>query len=373
MKVAVITSIKTPYRKLQFEEICNKNKNIDMSVYYTSTGNSNRDWKVENSKIFKEVYLDRIKYFEKLGNLNKGLKDIVKSNDIIVLGGYEKPTYILMSILCRFYNKKYIIIFDGISCNRLNQKENKFKWLIKNIVIKHSYAIWGNGTVSKEYFTKFFKYPNTKIYNQYLTVDGDSIKKMAIDKLIIRQELRRKYKINEEDKVLHYSGRLSKEKNIESIIKAISKLKDKNITLFITGDGVLRETLEEMAKQLDVKLIITGFIDNQEYLFKHYYISDAFILPSINEVWGLVVNEAMFAGLPVLVSNICGCSLDLVENKENGYLIDPYNIDDISQKIKYIFEVDNIEIWKEKSRKIIEEFSFDNSAKSFNSILEDLI
>lgn len=371
MKIAVITSIKAPYRTLQFEEIC-KNKSIDMKVYYTKKGKEDRKWETIYSDKFKEIYLKNIKFFDRFGTLNTGLKDIVKSNDIIVLGGYEKPTYILLSLLCRLYKKKYIIIFDGICCSRLEYKENKFKWLLKNLVIKYSAAIWGNGTVSRRYFNEVFDYPTEKIYNQYLTVDGETIEKIGRNRERIRIELRDKYGIESNEKVLHYSGRLVDVKNVENVVRAISEINNQKITLLITGDGVLRESLEKIAKELDVKIVITGFIDNQEKLFEHYYLSDIFILPSKYEPWGLVVNEAMFAGLPVLVSNVCGCSLDLVANDKNGYIIDPLNINDISKKIKLLFEDSQLDKKGLHSKKFIKQYTFKNSAKTFYNIIEQI-
>lgn len=371
MKIAIITSIKAPYRTLQIEEIC-KNTSIDMTVYYTKKGKEDRNWEVRNSTNFKEIYLDNISIFDRLGTLNKGLKDIVKHNEVIILGGYEKPTYIVLSMLCRLYRKKYAIIYDGISCNRLNKRENSLKKIIKNLVIKKSSAIWANGTVSKRYFTEVFNYPQEKIYNQYLTIDGDKIKKIGKQKDKIRQEFREKYEIKEDELVLQYAGRLVEVKNMDIVIRAVSLIKDMNITLLITGGGEQEEKLKQLAKELDVKVIITGFIDNQEYLFKHYYMSDAFILPSIYEPWGLVVNEAMYAGLPVIVSDVCGCALDLVKDNINGYLINPSDINDIKNKIINIFSDEaKIKAMGEESKNLIKKFSFQNSAKYFYKMIEE--
>lgn len=369
MKIAVITSIKAPYRTLQFEEIC-KNKNIDMNVYYTRNDKEDRDWEIRNSNAFKEINLKRIKVFDKFGTLNRNLNKIVKNNDIIVLGGYEKPTYILLSLLCRFHRKKYIIIYDGISCNRLHEKEKKLKWIIKNEVIKNSSAIWGNGTVSKRYFNEVFNYSLDKIYNQYLTIDGEKIREIGKEKIKIRSELRKKYGISENEKVIHYSGRLVEVKNIEVIIRALGYINNTNIILLITGDGKLKNEIESLSKKLGVKTVITGFINNQQELFKHYFISDIFVLPSIYEPWGLVVNEAMYAGLPVLVSEICGCSLDLVN--ENGYTFNPRDMYDLVDKINTMLSYNNLKIQGENSEKIIEEFSFYNSAKSFYRMLKSI-
>lgn len=68
----------------------------------------------------------------------------------------------------------------------------------------------------------------------------------------------------------------------------------------------------------------------------YYGLASVFILPSIKDTWGLVVNEAMAAGLPVLVSNRCGCAPDLVEEGCNGYTFDPYNVDALAGLMRKI-------------------------------------
>src|SRR5699024_3691456 len=103
-----------------------------------------------------------------------------------------------------------------------------------------------------------------------------------------------------------------------------------------TGGGILEDRVKKLANELGVNIIITGFISNQEELFKHYFAADVLVLPSLDEPWGLVVNECMATELPIIVSEICGCSKDLVISGENGYHINPKDIDDISNKIKQV-------------------------------------
>lgn len=368
MKVAFVTNLRAPYRILQFNEF-NRIQNIEFTAYYTHKEAQNRKWESIKSIGYEEIYLDGIKLSEKYGCINEGLYSIVRNNDIIIIGGYEQPTYMLISILCKILKKPYIISFDGISTNRLSDKEKSFKNIMKNIVIKDASYILGNGTVSKRYFNEVFNYPIERIYNQYLTVNSKKINELYKEKEVYRKEYREKYSIDMKEKVLIYSGRLISIKNIESVIKVISKLEKSNLTLLITGGGGLENQLKQLSKKLNVKVIITGFISEQEELFKHYFAGDALILPSsVYEVWGLVVNEAMFAGLPVLVSKICGCSLDLV--KVNGYSFNPLDIDDMARKIDKIMYEDNLEYMGLKSKEIIKEWTFENSRRSLENILK---
>jgi glycosyltransferase involved in cell wall biosynthesis len=93
----------------------------------------------------------------------------------------------------------------------------------------------------------------------------------------------------------------------------------------IVGDGELRAELEAACVRLGLAghVLLPG-AKRYDELPVYYGLASAFIHVSTTEQWGLVVNEAMASGLPVLVSNRCGCAVDLVEEGRNGYLFDPY-------------------------------------------------
>jgi len=256
LNIAIVTNIKAPYRKLQIEEFC-KITNISINMYYTNK-NIDVKWNVEPINGVNEKILQGFRLFKKYGYFNLGLVGIIKSNDIIIIGGYEQPTYILLSFLCRFYKKPYVIIFDGISPKKINEAENPVKFLLKNLVVKHASAIFGNGTVAKLYFSKKFGYNPDKIFNQYLTVDIKKIMDLGRQKEFWRENIRKKFNINDK-KVIIYSGRLIKRKNVDLIIKAISVLENKQeYVLLILGDGEERQNLINLANTLNVDLKITG-------------------------------------------------------------------------------------------------------------------
>lgn len=366
MKIAFITNLRAPYRTLQLNEY-SKIKGVTITAYYCNDKRSNRKWKIESDIDFNEIDLNGIEIFKKYGYINKGLIKIVKNNDLIIIGGYDQPTYILISIICKFFKRKYILLFDGISTNRITDNENYVKKIIKRMVISGSSFILGNGKVSKRYFNEVFNYPEDRIYNQYLSVDGEKINSIFKNREKYRKFYRRNLGIEEGEKVLIYSGRLIDIKNVHSIIKAISYLGKEDLTFLVTGGGELEESILKLAEKLNVKIRITGFISEQDELFKHYCAGDALILASLDEPWGLVINEAMFSGLPVIVSEICGCAWDLVDG--NGFLINPSNIIDISEKISRVLYSNELELLGKKSRQQISEWSFENSRKQLEKII----
>jgi glycosyltransferase involved in cell wall biosynthesis len=100
----------------------------------------------------------------------------------------------------------------------------------------------------------------------------------------------------------------------------------------LLGDGPLRTTLNSQLSALDLHgcVHIPGFKQYRE-LPAYYGLANVFIHASTTEQWGLVVNEATASGLPVLVSNRCGCVLDLVREGVNGFTFDPLDVEALAQ------------------------------------------
>ncbi|NPD74314.1 glycosyltransferase [Oceanispirochaeta sp. M1] len=146
--------------------------------------------------------------------------------------------------------------------------------------------------------------------------------------------------INKPDIIFHekiynkkylYLGRLTYVKNLKIMIEIFNSLANYEFT--IIGDGPQKDILKEMANT-NIKFIDS--IDNKD-LQKYFLKYDILILPSICETWGLVVEESLYYGLPVIISKYCGSS-DLIQHCKNGYIVDPYDISLIKETIVNVDE-----------------------------------
>ncbi len=163
---------------------------------------------------------------------------------------------------------------------------------------------------------------------------------------IINKPIFEKLKKEYQKKFL-YVGRLSSVKNLETLIRAFNDLPIHHLT--IIGDGEEKEYLQSIANQnISFKQPIENIKLQIEFL-NH----DIFILPSISETWGLVVEEALYFGLPVMVSKNCG-SVELVKSGVNGYIFEPSDSEEIKNLI-----LDINDILYEKLLKGVREFSVD--------------
>ena len=165
-------------------------------------------------------------------------------------------------------------------------------------------------------------------------------------------------------------ARFGKKKNLPGLIRAYSRYREKALratldarpsTLFdlvIAGEGEERleieRTLRECGGSDHVHLVgAKGYAELPSY----YAHAGAFIHASTTEQWGLVVNEAMASGLPVLVSNRCGCATDLVNEGENGWTFDPCNEEQMADlMLKIAGDEEQRKAMGAKSRAIISEW-----------------
>jgi glycosyltransferase involved in cell wall biosynthesis len=138
------------------------------------------------------------------------------------------------------------------------------------------------------------------------------------------------------DQYFLYVGRLAPEKNLERLLHAFRRYIDRGGTwsLVLVGMGPQEQGLKNAANALGLadSVHFAGFKNGRD-LFPYYGFASCFILPSTREPWGLVVNEAMASGLPVLVSSKCGCAPELVASGVNGYSFDPLDETDLADNL----------------------------------------
>ncbi|OTP27616.1 glycosyltransferase family 4 protein [Enterococcus mundtii] len=367
MRIAFLTYAMAPYRTKQIEHIVDQT-DVEMTVYYIGVKPISRSWKLDKSNKFVEKHFIG-KY--KLGNhflYYKGVKDIVKENDILMIGGYNSVAIFQLVYYARKYNKKIIFVMDGISPKKIKQT-NRLKLFLKSIVLKRVDMFYANGTVSYDYLISNFSVNPDIIYNQFLTVD---IKK--INDIYFEQKIKNVGNKNPQLFTIMYSGRLLPGKRVNDLLLATSKIKSNvNIKLLIIGDGVEKNNLIEESQKLKIDIEFVDFIEDQKALFEEYCKADCLVLPSEDDAWGLVINEAEAAHLPVVVSDSCGCIYDLVKDDYNGYVYQTKNVEDLAKKLTKLVNNENKTLQMGfNSYQLISKWTFKESAMSFSRMIEEL-
>jgi glycosyltransferase involved in cell wall biosynthesis len=195
---------------------------------------------------------------------------------------------------------------------------------IKGLIIKLCNSALVGGSKHKSYLIKL-GIPESAIFLGYDVVNNNRFNPNIIRKLPNFYNTHFFLAVN----------RFVPKKNLHFLISAYAKYHNQNKEnswhLVLCGDGNLRLELENLITKYKLKNFIhlPGFLQ-QEELLPYFAHASCFIHASIQEQWGLVVNEAMAAGLPVLISNRCGCYEDLIIEGVNGFGFDPENVQQLT-------------------------------------------
>jgi glycosyltransferase involved in cell wall biosynthesis len=149
-------------------------------------------------------------------------------------------------------------------------------------------------------------------------------------------------RIKKDEKCIIGVGRLIKRKGFDCLIRALSKIKGKKTKLVLVGDGPEKKNLMDLARELNVseRVLFPGFVSDEEK-FQYLSNSDLFVLSSVYEPFGVVIQEAMQAGLPIVATNAGGAS-DLIVEGVNGYLVSPGDDDSLADRIERILSDDRV-------------------------------
>jgi glycosyltransferase involved in cell wall biosynthesis len=164
--------------------------------------------------------------------------------------------------------------------------------------------------------------PENKIVRVPYSVDNDRFMQSVNLTADQKAQIRRRYHVPTDRPCVLYAGKFTERKRPADLLVACRKVQsrtDAPFSVIMAGSGELEQELRSLCREhLLTNVIFTGFI-NQSELPGLYAASDLFVLPSQDEPWGLAVNEAMCAGLPIIVSREVGCAADLVEDGVNGF------------------------------------------------------
>ena len=201
---------------------------------------------------------------------------------------------------------------------RIHKTARKLKPVMASILFKKIDGFLAIGSLNREYYLSVGVNPEKIFWTPY-SIDDAKFRQARVG---AEERAREEQKLGlgaSSFRVL-FCGKLIERKRPQDIIEAVAKMpsRDKVQVIFI-GEGELRPGLASLAREKHVQALFPGFI-NQQSLPVYYSLGDVLVLPSGNEPWGLVVNEAMAMGLPAIVSSMVGCGPDLVCNDESGYI-----------------------------------------------------
>jgi len=287
-------------------------KILDSNVYTADLAGADALYKWNSIDTNKHTVLS-LKAVEQKDFFNRFRKfrSIIKENKITAVAmPYGRLEYHAFLLYARFRGIRTIVFSESW------YSRGRVKDFLKSLLLKFlGDYFFVSGEHAYNHFKNAYKINPEKICKGYSVIDNKHFESI--------NTIEKKYII--------CVARYSEEKNLFFLIQCFAKstIREK-YKLLLVGDGPQRTELQYIIDQLNVNagVILTGWVSYED-LPTLYASSVCAILPSKFEPWGLVVNEAMAAGLPILLSKNCGCRPDLLEENENGRSFDPDNEEEL--------------------------------------------
>lgn len=363
MKILYLTNIPAPYRVSFFNEL---GKLCDLTVLFERKSSDERElsWHDYDFKNFEGIFLNGIN-FKNDQAISVGFAKIISKNkfDHIIVGGYSTPTGALLISYLKLKKTPFILNIDG---GMIKESESKLNVLIKKYFISSASAWLSTGKTGSKYLEhyganreKIFTYPFTTlkeidILNRILNKDE-------------KRELRKQLGL-EGNRIILTVGQFIHRKGFDILINACSQIPS-DTSIYFVGGSPTSEYLE-LKDALQLKNIhFLGFKSKDEIL-SFYRAADVFVLPTREDIWGLVINEAMANGLPVVTTDRCVAGLELVKDYDNGFIVPVESVDELSLRINEIINNDDLMInMAESSLQKAKRYTVENMALETYQIL----
>ena len=312
MKVLFITNIPSPYRIDFFNEL-NKYCNLTVLFERKTAKNRNDEW-YNNKFNFNGIFLKSKNIGSEAAMSFEVIKYIKRKYDLIILGGYSSPTAMIASMYMKLHKISYILNADGGFINYDERRINKF---IKTFFISSAKYWLSSGKETNKYLI-YYGAKEKKIYSfPFSSLKKSDILQQPVS-AEIKQDLKKYFNVPY-DKVILSIGQFIPRKGFEWMIESYKNL-DRKIGIYVIGGKAPKEYIALKNKYKMDNLFFMDF-QNKDIIKKWYQLADLFVLPTREDIWGLVVNEAMSNGLPVITTNKCIAGLELIENEKNGYIV----------------------------------------------------
>ena len=306
-RVLWLTNLPAPYRFPIWNRMATQ---VELKVIFLLKRSNWRNWPEPTNKVWKHDYLSfnswRISEYDIIPSFS-GAKKILKEIDVAIIGGWESPIFIRTILLARKKRIKVIQFYESTSDSHRFKRgpiAQFRKWILNK-----SHSVVTISESSKENLINM-GIASDKILSMFNPVDVNWFYSYA-------KHHRKNPKMGHH---FIYAGQLIPRKNVDIIVRSFAAIRAQHDTLTIVGDGPLAQNLKKLAESLGVaeSVIFSGHRSREE-IASLYSVSNTLVLASTNEVWGLVVNEALASGLHVVVSEKCGVA-QFVQKMRGTYI-----------------------------------------------------
>ena len=329
MKILFLTNLPSPYRVRFFNELA---RYCDLTVIYEMTRSRERDEKwVEQARDSYRVLFLRGIVTGADSAFSPGILRYLGKNrfDRIIICGVSTPTQILAISWCRLLGIPYCLEGDGA----FPGLGKGFREGVKTFLMENASLCFSTCRMLDAYYRAYGVAPERIVRYPFTSVDESEVLPEPVspaEKAALRRDLGMT-----ETRIVLAVGQFIHRKGFDTLLEAARQLDD-HTGIYLVGGEPTREYLQLRQNWNLDRVHFVGFLTRQE-LARYYRAADVFVLPTREDIWGLVVNEAMAYGLPVVTTTRCNAGLELIRSGENGFLVEPEDPAALAQALEAVF------------------------------------
>lgn len=360
-KRILITAIyPAPYR-VELINILQCNFDADVFFDYSSGDERNDKWFIKGNYYLLDTKEGKERYRESIFHL--------KRYSLVIIYDYTTKNSIFLISLCKLTHTPYIINADGIM---ITGHGSFLREVAKKYLIGGAASYFASGANAKHYFMKYGANAERIYIHHFSTLHSSDILDSPISSQYAMM-LREKLGISKCTRLALAVGRFIPLKRYDCLIREWKNM-PKEYHLLLVGGGKEEDNYNNIIRDNRITNVTIEGFHTKEELIQYYQAADVFVHPTSYDVWGLVINEAMSNGLPVVVSNHCVAGLELVQQGENGFQFELDNYFAMKKFILQIFEDDELRCtMKEKALSSIRDYTVENMAESQVNAIKRII
>jgi glycosyltransferase involved in cell wall biosynthesis len=361
VRVALLTEIISPYRIPVFNALA-RQKGIDLHVIFLAeTDPTQRQWLVYKDEIefsYEVLPAWRRRWGSWHILLNRGLWPALQRfrPNSILCGGYNYPAFWEALAWAKFHRVHFAAWIESTS--RDQRKAGVLAEFVKRQFVHSCSAFAVPGKSAFEYVASM-GVPGERIHTAPNAVDNLRFANLA--RSAREREAQCRTDLGLPPRYFVYAGRVTREKGVFHLLEAYTRLEPElreEMGLVLVGEEIAKnELMQNAAKIYPGTVFFPGFVQRDQ-LAVFYALAEVLVFPTLSDTWGLVVNEAMACGLPIIATDVAGCVADLVQDRDNGYVVPSANIGKLAEAMAaFARDPELASRMGERSARLIEGFS----------------
>ena len=328
LHVSFFSNAPAPYRTALWNGLAPQ---IDLNIYYELIHSKEREKGWEQRIGLKHKYNVLFAWYKRFNDaLCPSIIFHLKKKNINIIGNYSTPSGIIAIIFCHLFQIPFVLSVDG----GMVKNDGFIRRQIKKILLGHAKYWLSTGVYTDQYLTYYGAVKNRIFHYPFTSVNDDYICK-SVPSESTKTNIRLLLGISE-DKVVLSVGRFIKSKAFDVLLKA-GNILPRYWGIYIVGGKPTEEYLQICSRCGLTNVHFIEHLDSTK-LKMYYQAADCFALPTLTDVWGLVINEAMANGLPVVTTDHCVAGLEMVRPGRNGFIVPINNYSLLAERIKCIID-----------------------------------